>query len=32
MKKSRYTQAQIVHVLQQAEVGVPVDELLRKYG
>jgi putative transposase len=32
MKKSRYSEAQIVHVLQQAEAGVPVDELLRKYG
>ena len=32
MKKSRYSESQIVHVLQQAEAGIPVDELLRKYG
>ena len=32
MRKSRYSEAQIVHVLQQAEAGVPLEELLRKYG
>ena len=32
MKKSRYSESQIVHVPQQAEAGIPVDELLRKYG
>lgn len=32
MKKSKFTEAQIVHALGQAEFGVPVEELLRKYG
>ena len=32
MKRSKFTEAQIVHILQQAEVGIPVPELLRKYG
>lgn len=32
MRKSKYPESQIVHVLQQAEAGVPVDELLRKYS
>jgi len=32
MKKSRFTEAQIVHALGQAEIGVPVEELLRTYG
>lgn len=31
-KRSRFAQAQIVHILQQAEAGVPLAELLRKYG
>ena len=31
MKKKRFTQAQIVHVLGQAKAGVPVVELVRKY-
>jgi putative transposase len=32
MKKSKFTETQVVHALKQAEVGVPVEELLRKYG
>lgn len=32
MKKSRFTDAQIAHILAQADAGVPVQELVRKYG
>lgn len=32
MKKSKFTEAQVVLALKQAEAGVPVEELLRKYG
>ena len=32
MKKKRFSVEQIVGVLQQAEVGVPVVELIRKVG
>jgi putative transposase len=32
MKKSNFTEVQVVHALKQAEVGVPIEELLRKYG
>ncbi len=32
MKKSRYTQSQIFQVLKEAESGVPVPQLCRKYG
>jgi len=32
MRKSRFTEAQIVAVLQEGAAGVPVAELLRKHG
>ena len=32
MRKSRFTEEQIRDAMQQAEVGIPVPELCRKYG
>ena len=32
MKKQRYTDAQIMQILKQAEGGVPVAELCREHG
>lgn len=32
MKKSRFSEAQIMTILQQAENGVPVSELCREHG
>jgi putative transposase len=32
MKRSRYTEEQIIGILQEQEAGVPVAELCRKHG
>jgi putative transposase len=32
MRKSRYTEAQIIAILKEAEAGLPVAELCRKHG
>jgi putative transposase len=32
MRKSKFTDEQIAYAVKQAEAGVPVDELCRKYG
>lgn len=32
MKKSRFTDSQIMAILKQAEAGTPVAELCREYG
>ncbi|MGP9792052.1 transposase, partial [Roseinatronobacter sp. NSM] len=32
MKTSRYTEAQIIAILRQAEGGVPVSQLCREHG
>jgi putative transposase len=32
MKKSRFTESQIVSILKQAEAGTPIADLCREYG
>lgn len=32
MRKSKFTEAQIIAVLREGEAGVPVAEILRKHG
>ena len=32
MKKSRYSDSQIINILNQAEAGIPVAELCREHG
>ena len=32
MKKSRYTDSQIMAILKQAEAGTPIPELCREHG
>ena len=32
MRKSKFSETQIVGILKDAESGVPVSDLLRKYG
>ena len=32
MKKSRFTESQIVAILKEGEAGVPIAEIVRKHG
>lgn len=32
MRRSRYSEAQIIKILKEAEAGVPIEDLCRQYG
>jgi putative transposase len=32
MKKSKYSESQIVNILKEAETGVPLEDLMRQHG
>jgi putative transposase len=32
MKKSKFSESQIVNILQEAEAGVPLEDLIRQHG
>lgn len=32
MKKSKYSESQIVNILKEAEAGVPLEDLIRQHG
>lgn len=32
MKRSKYSESQIVQILQEAEAGVPLEDLIRQHG
>jgi putative transposase len=32
MKRSKFSESQIVNILQEAEAGVPLEDLIRQHG